>query len=78
LKKYEEVDKKSLKDIMWHNLLGGISWGLGATLGLSLVLALVGFILRNIDFIPVVGDFVYKITEYIETTNTKVDPDVDR
>lgn len=78
MKKYEEVDKKSLKDIMWHNLLGGISWGLGATLGLSLVLALVGFILRNIDFIPVVGDFVYKITEYIETTNTKVDPDVDR
>jgi hypothetical protein len=78
VEKYEAVDKKSLKDIIWHNFLGGISWGLGATIGLSIVLTIVGFILRNVDVIPVIGDFVYKVTEYMETTNTKVDPDIDR
>lgn len=72
MEKYEEVSKKSLKAILWHNFLGGVSWGLGATIGVSIVLTLAGFILRNVNFIPIVGDFVQQVTNYIETTNEEI------
>lgn len=65
MQKYEEV-KRSRKQIMINNFLGGLAWAIGSTVGLAIFLAIAGFVLSNIDFIPVVGDFVTKINSYIE------------
>ena len=54
------------KHIFINNFLGGIAWGLGATIGLTVVLAVFGFILGKIDFIPFVGDFVSSVIEYTQ------------
>lgn len=66
MEKYQEVSHKSFKKILLHNFLGGLAWGLGATVGLSLFLAIIGFIFQRIDLVPIVGDFLQKLIVYIE------------
>lgn len=68
---YEKVERDR-KQILVNNFLGGISWGLGATIGLAVVLAVLGFILGKIDFIPIVGDFVSRINEYISQRDPRL------
>lgn len=58
---YEKV-LMSRKQIIVNNFLGGISWGLGATVGLSIVLAILGFLFSHINLVPIVGDFVSEVT----------------
>lgn len=64
MEKYEGV-KRHLKDIVFNNFLGGIAWGLGATVGLTLVIALLSFFLRQVNLVPFIGDFASKITFYV-------------
>lgn len=75
MEKYEEVERKSFGKILWHNFLGGVAWGLGVTIGLSVVLALAGYFFNNffqhIDFVPIVGEFLKKVTLYIDQTSPK-------
>lgn len=51
----------SRRKIIVNNFLGGISWGLGTTIGLSIFLAAVGIIVSRIDLIPIIGDWVSQI-----------------
>ncbi|MBI2022609.1 hypothetical protein HYS97_02050 [Candidatus Daviesbacteria bacterium] len=57
----------SNRKIIWKNLLGGIAWGVGSVIGATLVVALVLSILRTIGFVPVIGDFVSQIVDYVES-----------
>lgn len=54
---YEKVEIKK-RHIIINNFLGGIAWGLGATIGLAIVLAIIGFIMSKIGFIPVIGKLI--------------------
>lgn len=54
-KRYNDVTG-SRKRIVFNNFLGGIAWGVGATIGLSLVLAILAFIVQQLHFIPGVGE----------------------
>lgn len=54
---------------MFNNFLGGIAWGLGVTVGLSIVFAVFGFIFSKVDFIPVIGTFVAQITNFVASSN---------
>lgn len=69
MEKHEEVDKKKISQILWHNFLGGIAWGLGITLGATIILALGGFLLSKIDYVPFVGSFVLNIIEFVQQNN---------
>lgn len=51
---------------MIDNFLGGIAWGLGLTLGVAIVISTLTFILRQLDVVPYVGNFVTQITTYVE------------
>lgn len=62
----------SKKEVLFNNFLGGIAWGLGVTIGLSIVLALLGILSNAIGLIPFIGEFVKQIIEYIQQNSTQV------
>ncbi|MBI2025862.1 MAG: hypothetical protein HYT06_00610 [Candidatus Levybacteria bacterium] len=53
------------KEIIVNNFIGGLSWALGATIGLAIIIAILGIILRNINLVPFVGNFVADIINFI-------------
>ena len=71
MEKYERVGRP-FKDIIFNNFLGGIAWGLGATVGVSIVIAILSLILKNIDLVPFIGTFVSQITNYVLQNNPQL------
>lgn len=59
---------RSKKEIILHNFLGGIAWGLGVTVGLSIVITLLSFIGSKVNFIPFIGEFISQIINYVTTS----------
>ncbi len=70
MEKYEHVHRGK-KQIFLNNFLGGIAWGIGATLGASLLLSILGIILSQLDFIPIIGTFVLEISEFVQQNSTR-------
>ena len=68
MEKHEQIHK-TRRQIFFNNFLGGIAWGLGATLGVSIVLTLVVFILSKINFVPFVGNFASQVVNYVLISN---------
>jgi len=62
--RFEQVHGK-MGNIFKNNFFGGIAWGLGATVGVTIILAIIGLILRQINLIPVVGNFVADVVKFI-------------
>lgn len=54
----------SRKAIIINNFIGGISWGLGATIGVSLLLTLIALLAEPLSLVPIFGDFFARIFEY--------------
>lgn len=54
---FEKVER-SKKQIIINNFLGGIAWGLGATIGLTALLAIIGFLVSKIDWMPIIGNVI--------------------
>ena len=61
---YEKV-KRPFKDIILNNFLGGIAWAVGATLGFSVIIFLLTYVFKNVDWIPFIGNFVSDLTSYV-------------
>ncbi|MBI4091801.1 MAG: hypothetical protein HY427_01185 [Candidatus Levybacteria bacterium] len=61
---HERINR-SKKEIFVNNFIGGIAWGLGATVGLAIVLTIIGFLISKAGLVPIVGDFVANVNEYI-------------
>lgn len=57
---------RPLKHMLWQNFLGGIAWALGVTIGLTVVVALLGFFLAQLDFLPIIGDFASDLGRLFE------------
>lgn len=54
---YKNVER-SKKQIIINNFIGGVSWGLGVTLGLGILLAIFGFILSKVNLVPFIGQSI--------------------
>ncbi len=56
------------KEIFKRNLIAGISRGIGISIGVSLITAVLIFILRRIILlnIPIIGDYIADIVEIVE------------
>ncbi len=61
-----------LKDIIFNNFVGGIAWALGATVGISLIFTLLALLAKNVNLIPIVGEFVSEIINFVLSHNTRL------
>lgn len=66
------IDKVYLdrKRLMIRSFISGVFTGLGATIGLSIVLILIGFILHLLGGVPVVGTYVGNVSKVIPSSTT--------
>lgn len=71
MERHEQIHK-SRKEILFNNFLGGIAWALGATVGFTIVIAILGFIVKDINFIPFVGRFVSGVLTYVLNNNPRL------
>jgi hypothetical protein len=60
--------------MLWDNFLGGISWALGVTVGLSIIFGALGYIGGKVNWIPVVGKVFSDLTQSIENNRPTVGP----
>lgn len=60
------------RKVLFNNFLGGIAWGIGATIGVSIVLALMAFVVQLINPVPIVGNFVTGVYEYVLDNNPRI------
>ena len=64
---------QSGKKMLWMNLQAGIAKGLGLTLGATVVLALLVWLLTKLVNLPVIGEYFenaeMQVKEYVEKTN---------
>ena len=68
---------QSGRRIMWVNFRAGIAKGLGITLGMTLVLGILVWVLTMLVDLPLVGEYFaeaqHYIVDYAENTNYKKD-----
>lgn len=58
----------SIVRMVWAQFLRGLAMGLGTVLGATALVSLIGFSLREIDFIPVIGDWAAQIAREIQSS----------
>lgn len=73
MKEPVERVEDSLGKMLLRNLLGGIAWGVGVTIGATLLLAIIGYFISQANYVPVIGNFVNQIVEFVEDNNPQVD-----
>jgi len=61
-----------MKKILWNNFMGGIAWGFGATVGISIIFAILGLLAKNINFVPIVGTFTSQVIDFVLQNNRSV------
>lgn len=73
MEKHQRVETTSKKKILVNNFLGGIAWGVGATAGASIAIALFTLFLHQLNLIPFLGNFITDITSIV-LTNLQQNP----
>jgi hypothetical protein len=62
---FERSSKLSKGEIITNNMLGGIFWGIGSIIGITLFLSVISLISRYVDFIPFIGNFISDLLNYL-------------
>ena len=57
------VKKVDLKKVFVKNFIAGIAWGIGASIGLSLIFTIATTILKWIGGLPIIGNFLADVIE---------------
>lgn len=62
------------KEILKRNLIAGIARGVGIGIGVTLITAILIYILQKIILlnIPIIGDYIADIVQIVEKNNGKV------
>ena len=71
---------KSGRRIFWVNFRAGVAKGLGVTVGMTVILGVIVWVLTMLVDLPLVGEYFQDaksyVTEYAENTNYKADFEV--
>ena len=71
---------KSGKRVFWVNFRAGVAKGLGVTMGMTVILGILVWVLTMLVDLPLVGEYCKDaqsyVTEYAENTNYKADFEV--
>lgn len=67
--------QNSLGRMLFQALLRGMAVGLGTVIGASILVSVLVYILSQIDFVPVIGDWAKEIAEEIKAPNGEVEPE---
>ncbi len=62
--KHHHVHRSRL-EIFINNFTGGIAWGLGASVGVSILITVLGFIASQANLVPFVGTFVSQVIDFV-------------
>lgn len=54
------------RKLIYINFLAGLSRGLGLTIGTAIILAILGWLLAQSLTIPIIGDYIKSIIDYIK------------
>lgn len=68
----QEAIHKNKRELFINNFIGGVAWGLGATVGLALVLTILGIVVKQINLVPFVGSFVADIVNFVLSNNPEL------
>ncbi len=63
--------KASIGKMVFANFLSGMAWGLGTVIGATFVLAFLLFILSQLDTVPLIGDYISDILNYVQNTSIR-------
>ncbi len=56
----------SIPRLLWFHLLKGVAFGLGSVLGATVVLSTVVYLLSQMEFIPIIGEWITAILEVVQ------------
>lgn len=56
----------SIPRLLWFHLLKGIAFGLGSVLGATVVLSMLVYVLSQMEFIPIIGEWISAILEVVK------------
>ena len=57
---------RPLRKMLRDNFLGGIAWGLGITVGMGVLVAILSLVISRIDFVPIIGQLLKDLMPYLQ------------
>jgi len=58
--------KTPIRKTILHGFVGGIAWAVGASIGLTILVGIISYILRLLGGLPFIGEIVGKIVQYTQ------------
>lgn len=56
---------RSKRQILAYNFLGGLAWGVGTAIGATTIVAILAYIVSQINLIPGIGSFVAQVIDAV-------------
>ncbi|MEM5477300.1 DUF5665 domain-containing protein [Pacificibacter sp. AS14] len=60
--------------LMWFNFLRGLAFGFGSVAGATIVVSIVGYILNQIEVVPIIGEWAKQIAAEIMIDTSSAGP----
>ncbi len=58
------------RKLLFINFLAGLARGLGLTIGTAIILAILGWLFAQVESVPIIGDYIQQIINYLNTYRT--------
>ncbi|WP_460273134.1 DUF5665 domain-containing protein [Celeribacter sp. ULVN23_4] len=70
--KFIRIHNSKLR-MMWFQFLRGLAFGFGSVVGASIVVSIVGFMLNQMEVVPIIGDWAKQLASEIMSETQRVE-----
>ncbi|WP_321365256.1 DUF5665 domain-containing protein [uncultured Celeribacter sp.] len=70
--RFIRIQNSSLR-MMWFQFLRGLAFGFGSVVGASIVVSIVGFMLNQMEVVPIIGDWAKQLAGEIMSETQRVE-----